>query len=1120
METPARSRLVQSLLATVLESTTDLVAALDTDFCFLAFNRAYQQEFERIFGSRIGIGASLRDALAHLPADQARALEMYRRAFQGEESTVTEKFGDERRSRNYYEIHYRPIREDDGRITGALHVIRDVTARERVERAARIEAELEELEAILNCMADAILIADPSGTILSMNPAARALLEIPPHEAGKRHLRMLPSLFEARQSDGSVLPLEDWPLARAMRGEVLHHVEVHVTNRRTGRSWIGSYSAAPVLNKTGDMILVVVAIRDVTEQRSVEQALRESEERSRLAMEAGRMYAFEWNPETDEVTRSHNYAEILGLPADAVIRTGKAFFQSVHPGDRERYIRTLGNLTPAERTYDTEFRTIGSDGRVATLHERGRALFDDAGRLARVVGMTADITSRKEAEDALRDSEERFRATFHQAAVGMAETSLEGQWLALNERFCQIVGYTQDELRRMTFRDITHPDDVATDIKASLRLVSGEIPTYSTEKRYVRKDGSIVWVMLFVSVVRDPHGRPKYFIAAMDDISERKQAETALSQSEQRFRLLADTIPHIVWVLRPDGSVEYANRRWQDYTGLAAAMVDNPEMLSRVVHPDDLSRCAAAWNTMLRAGEAVELEYRLRQGSDGAYRWKLGRGVPMRDAEGSIVRFFCTVTDIHDQKAVEQAIRETQKLESLGLLAGGVAHDFNNLLVGIQGNASLALDLVPADSKPAEYLKRVVQAGERAADLTRQMLAYAGKGDFTIEPLNVSELVRQISDLMRPAISKKIVFDFDLADEPPSVDADAGQVQQVLMNLVVNAAEAIGDDAGRISVRTGVQELDRAYIRRHLPQAGVEPGSFAFVEVRDSGCGMDEATKASIFDPFFTTKFAGRGLGLAAVAGIVRRHQGAIQVESAPGRGSSFLVLFPVGRPNPAPKARSRKQEDLSGTGTVLVVDDEPLVRQMARDALERYGYEVLTAGSGPDAIELFRAHSGRVSIIVLDVSMPVMSGREALAELRKIDSDVRVLLTSGYTEGETREMFAGYSIAGFIQKPYTARGLARALKAGRESRKTDAMEQKPVPDAVEISRESLDSLPAGLREQLRQATVRADFDRLMELTGEASGHDPALASALLSLVEDFEYDALSRLFEGGGPPR
>ncbi len=1113
MGTPARSRLVQPLLAALLDSTSDLVAALDTDFRFLAFNRAYQQEFERIFGRRIEIGASLRDALAHLPADQTKALDMYGRAFQGEESTVTEEFGNER-SRNCYEIRSSSIRDDEGRITGALHVIRDMSARRRLEQAARIEAELEELEAILDCMTDAILIADPSGNILSMNPAARALLEVPPDEAGKRRLSMLPDLFEVRHRDGSVLPLTDWPLARAMRGEVLPHAEVHVRNRRTGRSWIGSYSASPVLNKTGEMILVVVAIRDVTGQRSVEQALRESEERSRLAMEAGRMIAFEWNPETDEVRRSDNYAAILDLPADA--GTGQAFFRSVHPDDREQLLRTLKGLTPTEHTYETEYRVIGSDGRITALHERGRGLFDEEGRLLRVIGMAADITARKEVEAALRDSEERFRATFHQAAVGMAETGLQGEWLVLNDRFCQIVGYTHDELRTMKFQDITHPDDLAADIAGLRRLTAGEIATYSTEKRYVRKDRAIVWAALFVSVVRDPQGRPKYFISVVDDITERKQAEAALTESEQRFRLLADTIPHIVWVLRPDGSVEYANRRWQDYTGIVPALMDNPETLSQVVHADDLSRYRAAWNEMLKTGESVQLEYRLRRGSDAAFRWKLARGVAMRDAEGGIVRFFCTVTDIHEQKAVEQAIRETQKLESLGLLAGGIAHDFNNLLVGIQGNASLALDLLPAESKPAEYLKRVVQAGERAADLTRQMLAYAGKGRFTIEPVNLSELVRQISDLMQPAISKKVVFDFDLSDDLPPVEADAGQLQQVLMNLVVNAAEAIGDNSGCISVRTCVQKIDRTYIARELPHAGIEPGSYALVEVRDSGCGMDEATKASIFDPFFTTKFTGRGLGLAAVAGIVRRHRGAIKVESAPGRGSSFLVLFPVGRPGPTPTGRARKQEDLTGTGTVLVVDDEPVVRQMAQDALKRYGYDVLAAGSGPEAIEAFRRHAERVSVIVLDVSMPGMSGREALAELCKIDPNVPVLLTSGYTEGEMRETFAGHRIAGFIQKPYTARSLARAVKTRAKSklREPDASEPKPDSGAAQIRRESVGALPPELLEQLRQATVRADFDRLTELIGEASSHDPALASALLSLAEDFEYDALSGLFE------
>ena len=252
------------------------------------------------------------------------------------------------------------------------------------------------------------------------------------------------------------------------------------------------------------------------------------------------------------------------------------------------------------------------------------------------------------------------------------------------------------------------------------------------------------------------------------------------------------------------------------------------------------------------------------------------------------------MTDITERKQAEERLRQTQKLESLGLLAGGVAHDFNNLLVGVIGNASLAQELLPPGNPAAELLDGVIKTGEQAAHLTRQMLAYSGKGRFVVEALDLSALIPEIGGLVRPSISKKIALHFDLEEDLPPIEADRGQIQQVFMNLVLNAAEAIGSHDGLISVRTGVQNVDDAYVRLHPEAAELKPGEYVFLEVRDTGCGMDDATRAKIFDPFFSTKFTGRGLGLAAVAGIVRGHKGAISVTSAPGQGSCFTVLFPA----------------------------------------------------------------------------------------------------------------------------------------------------------------------------------------------------------------------------------
>jgi signal transduction histidine kinase/CheY-like chemotaxis protein len=415
---------------------------------------------------------------------------------------------------------------------------------------------------------------------------------------------------------------------------------------------------------------------------------------------------------------------------------------------------------------------------------------------------------------------------------------------------------------------------------------------------------------------------------------------------------------------------------------------------------------------------------------DGASVNLLGDAVPMPGGGGRPRGAVGVFVDITGVRRAEARLREAQKLESLGLLAGGVAHDFNNLLVGVIGNASLAQDMLPPDHPALELLTGVLKAGEQAAHLTRQMLAYAGKGRFVVEALDLSALVSEMSGLVRPSISKKITLHLDLEQFLPPVQADRGQIQQVFMNLAINAAEAIGSHEGRVTVSTGIRDVDDRYLRLHPEAAELRPGKYVYLAVSDTGCGMDDATRARIFDPFFSTKFTGRGLGLAAVAGILRGHKGAIAVESAPGKGSCFTVLFAAAEGLAAERHVAARNAALQGSGVVLVVDDEKPVRDLVKRVLERNGYTVLLAESGLAAIDLLKRHPGDIALAMLDLSMPQMGGDEVLPELRKIRPEIKVLVSSGYSESETMTLFKGQRVSGFIQKPYTGADLAEKVKA------------------------------------------------------------------------------------------
>ncbi len=382
-----------------------------------------------------------------------------------------------------------------------------------------------------------------------------------------------------------------------------------------------------------------------------------------------------------------------------------------------------------------------------------------------------------------------------------------------------------------------------------------------------------------------------------------------------------------------------------------------------------------------------------------------------------------------ERQQLEAQVLQSQKLESLGLLAGGIAHDFNNILTGVLGYLDLARMELPANSSARELMEEAVKSTHRAADLTKQMLAYSGKGRFFIQPLNLSTVVKESGPLLEISISKKVSLHYNLAPHLPMCEADQTQLGQVLMNLVINASEAMDNQTGAIQITTGSMHCSREYLREAFLDETLPAGNYVYLEVTDTGSGMPEETKAKIFDPFFTTKFTGRGLGLAAVLGIVRGHKGAIKVVSEVGKGTTFRVLFPstqkanIEVPLVVPTAVTR------GNGTVLVVDDEAVVRSLATNMLHRMGFRVITANDGLEGVDAFRHNADQILFVLLDLLMPNLDGIETLRELRKIRPDVCILFSSGYDEKVATEQLTENGIAGFIQKPYDFDQLSKAVQ-------------------------------------------------------------------------------------------
>ncbi len=522
------------------------------------------------------------------------------------------------------------------------------------------------------------------------------------------------------------------------------------------------------------------------------------------------------------------------------------------------------------------------------------------------------------------------------------------------------------------------------------------------------------------------------------EVTEHVRSRRVAEEAEKRYDELLLALHVVVWRVNPTGwRLEWVRGDVAALLGVAPDDALAPGGDTQRVHPDDLAALFDARAAVRRPGDRYHVEY--RNGDATGWRWIAEDG-QLREQPGSDrLSVWGLVQDVTERVA-NQAYREqvhaellrVQKLESLSLLAGGIAHDFNNLLTAILGNASLA-ELQLERTHPASgSIASMVSAAKRASDLTAQLLSFSGRRRLTVEPVDVNGQLVELVGLLHASISRKVTLRLD-AGRVRVVDADRSQLNQVLMNLVINAAQAHGDEAGAVKIRTGVQALGPADLKACPGFPDATPGEFVVVEVSDTGCGMDAATAAKIFEPFFTTKPEGRGLGLAAVQGIVRGHRGLVRVQSAPGVGTTFFVYLPAAASGIAPAPPS--PAPLAAQGTILVVDDEPAVRAFMRAALEFGGFKVLEAEDGEAGVATFAVHADTIDLVLLDLTMPRLGGEEALVQINALRPNTPVVMTSGFNElGQTRRLI-GHGAVEFIQKPYPVRDLLEL--AGRLVRRS-----------------------------------------------------------------------------------
>lgn len=919
----------------------------------------------------------------------------------------------------------------------AIIVAREATEHARAEEGLRKSEEAlrqseDKYRTILENIQEGYYEVDLEGNFTFFNQALCRIMGYTPQELIGRNFR------EGYRSEESI---------EAFTQTYTRVYETGVPNKafdwrfytKSGEEKVAEFSISLIRDSLDDPIGFRGIIRDITERKRAEEALKESLESYRRMFESIQDIYYETNVDGEIVEVSPSIEALSGYTREELLGRQMAEFY-VQPQSRAKLMQQMAQTGAV---HDYEIVLKNKDGANIPVSITAKLQHDENGRPEKIIGSMRDVTERKLAETALRDSEALFRAISEQLPDGLFLLDLDdphrpGRIVHVNPAAAKMYGYTPDELLGRSIEEILDKETAGGAQERREKIADGE--TIRFEAVHVRKDGSTFPSEVVTRMIQ--YGGRRVALTIDRDITERKKAEENLRES-QALLARAQQIARLgswVWNVQKN-DLSWSDQIYSIFNMEIGTFGGTFEAFLELVAEEDRPRVESLVSDALENRKPIEFEHAITR-PDGTERIVFEQGEVILDEQGEIALIVGTTQDITERRKAEQErqhlerqILQTQKLESLGVLAGGIAHDFNNLLTGVLGYANLARQNLPETSPAHKHLQEIERVANRAADLTQQMLAYSGRGKFVIQMLDLSRVVNDLARLLQVSISKKARLEYDFCDDLLPIEADATQIQQVVMNLMTNASDALGDETGVIGVRTGLIRADEEYLSDTYIDDNLACGLYAYVEVSDTGCGMDDETKARIFDPFFTTKFTGRGLGLAAVLGIVRGHGGTIKIESELGKGTTTRVLFPCAdQPagaaaidNP-PDEAAAPIENWHGTGKILVVDDEEVVRSLAKNILEDAGYSVMTAKDGQEGVEMFSECADEITVVLLDLTMPNMDGEETFRELCKIRSDIPVILSSGYNEEDIATRFDGKGLAGFIHKPYRVKNLMETL--------------------------------------------------------------------------------------------
>lgn len=771
----------------------------------------------------------------------------------------------------------------------------------------------------------------------------------------------------------------------------------------------------------------VLNFTNITERKRAEIELHHSEYLLSRAQELGRIGTWTLDLEKNVLTWTKENYRIFGVTPGTAL-TYEIFLQCVHPADRD-YVNRMWTKHMKTNDYEIEHRLL-VDGKVRWVREKADVTFDKNGTPISAIGFTQEITERKQAERALCQERDRLDYVIEASHLGTWVWNIRENTAEINEIWASQLGYSLKDIGPSSYelwKRLGHPDDVPKIESLLQQCARGEVHDYNSKFRMRHTDGSWVWILDRGRVMTfDDEGRPLEMFGTHTDITPLIKAEEELRKSEAKFRSYVELSPFGVFISDASGNYVDANPAASDITGYTREELLSMTILDLI--PPDGKEMAAAHFAQIEATGFAEAVIPYVQKNGTLRLWNV-TAVPLNDQ-----RFLGFVQDVTERDQMEEQIRSVQKLDAIGQLAGGVAHDFNNLLMGIMGYTGLCLDEVEADNPIREWLDEIMVEAKRSADIVRQLLAFSRKQTIAPRLLNLNDTVENMLKMLRRLIGE----DIDLLWQPgwhlATIKIDPGQVDQIMANLCVNARDAIGG-VGKVTIETANVILDDAYCETH---SEVDPGDFVMLAISDNGSGMDAETRANIFEPFFTTKKLGdgTGLGLSTVYGIVKQNGGSINVYSEPGEGTVFRIYFPsCGGPANPVHTTDLSSAVAGGSETLLVVEDQANICKAIRLFLKPLGYTVYTAESPDSAMKLMGEQGDRIDMLITDVVMPEMNGRELAGKLKAMKPELKVLYMSGYTANVIAHRGILDEGVNFLPKPITRNQLATKIRDILDSR-------------------------------------------------------------------------------------